>query len=229
MSSGSSAPKPPELTNAQKYPTSEVYSLDGNQQVSRLYDAGANRFTTNITRPKEDQLIDSNSRTSLANLSTQAMGFQPTQENLSKYQNMLAEPQTRAVNSAFDKMQGNAVLDASGNGMAQSAGMARYLANEIAGKRAESLGDVERDSFLNRGAAMMSDFAPLEQQSNYFNALRQGEQSNVANMQNSVLQGAQAGANQVTTGLNAANSAYQNQLNAYNARQPNFFTKLVGF
>jgi hypothetical protein len=220
------APNPPAPAEIQPY--SEIYQQGGKTQATRLYDPRTRTFTTNATFTGADKTTEDTTSAGLANLAKQASGFSTSPEKLASYQEMLAEPQRRAVNSAFDKVQGNAILDASGNGMAQSAGMARYLANEVGQKRAESLADVERDAYLGRGQAMMADYAPMEQQANLLQALRQGGQVQSTAFSNQVNQGAQLGMGQMTSAANMAQQKYENQVNRYNSRQPSFFQRMMG-
>jgi hypothetical protein len=213
-------------------PAGEILRQDGKTQVQRIYDPSKRQFTTDITSDPQDLQVQGIARQGMLNTANTAGTFDTSQAGLQAYQNALADPQRRAVNSAYDQAEGNAMLDASGNGMSQSAGFANYFAKQLAGQRAKDLADVESSAFLNRGQALSADMAPNIDLSNYYTAMSQGQQAQQQGLNSQNIAGAGVGINQLRTMQDLENSRFSNAMNTYNARSAkpkSFGQKLLGF
>lgn len=225
MGKGGSAP----VQQAPQNPASEIYRQDGQTQVQRIYDPNTKAFTTDVTSNPQDLQVQGIARQGMLNTANTAGTFDTSKAGLEAYQNALAEPQRRAVNSAYDQAEGNAMLNASGNGMSQSAGFAKYFAKQLAGQRAKDLADVESSAFLNRGQALSADMAPNTDLSNYYTAMLQGQQAQLQGLNTQNIAGAGVGINQLRTMQDLENSRFSNALNSYNTpSRPSFGKRLLG-
>lgn len=229
---GGSKAAPAPVQQAPQDPPSEILRYDGKTQVQRIYDPSKKQFTTDVTSNPLDNQVEELARQGTLKTANIAGNFDTSQAGLEQYQNALAEPQRRAVESAYNQAEGNAMLNASGNGMSQSAGFANYFAKQLAGQKAKDLADVESNAFLNRGQAMSADMAPNTDLTNYYTALAQGQQAQMQGINSQNIAGAGVGINQMRTMQDLENSRFSNSMNSYNARpakSKSFGQKLLSY
>jgi hypothetical protein len=226
MPSGSKTPAP--TPQPVQDPTSEILRYDGKTQVQRIYNPNTRTFNTDVTSDPQDLQMQGTARQGLLNAVNLAGKFDTSPQGLAQYQEALAAPQRRAVESAYNRAEGNAMLDASAGGMSQSGGFANYFAKQLAGQRAKDLADVESTAFLNRGQAMSADMAPNTDLANFYQAIAQQQQAQMQNNNAQNIAGAGLGVNQLRTMQDLENSRFNNSALAFQNRRPSFGQRLLG-
>lgn len=209
-------------------PPSEILRYDGKTQVSRIYNPNTRTFDTDVISNPLDAQVEGVARQGILNTANLAGTFDTSQTGLQAYQDALAAPQRRAVESAYNTAEGNAMLNASLGGMSQSKGFADYFAKQLVGQRAKDLADVESNAFLNRGQAMSADMAPNTDLANFYTALQQGQQAQMQGLNSQNIAGAGVGINQLRTMQDLENSRFNNSALAFQNRRRGFGSRLLG-
>lgn len=217
--SSSKAPAPPK-------PQNEYFYDDDMLRSSRVYDPAQNGYVTKSYKTGAEKAIESQGSQFIADLIPQAQkAFNMTPEGIAEYRNAFAAPQQRALTESYNKALGGATSAANAQGMQNSVGFNRYLANELERNKAQGMADIEANAKLMEYQLPSMALQPYMDAFNLYNAGVSGEQARTMNQLQPAFTGSQAASN-------FALQNYNNQLAYHQMRnQPSsgggFFSKLL--
>lgn len=203
--SSSSTPKPPK-------PQNEYFYDDGVLKSSRVYDGSKGGYVTNSYKTGAERDIENMGSQFMADLIPQAQqAFNMSPESISEYKDAFANPQKQALTDSYNKALGDATSTANAQGVRNSVGFNKYLADNIEKNKAQGMADIEANAKLMEYQLPSMALQPYMDAFNLYNAGVSGEQARTMNQLQPSFTGSQA-AN------NFALSNYNNQM-AYHQMQ----------
>lgn len=146
-------------------PQSSYTYQDGVLTGQNVYDAGRQAYiNSTFSTPAQKAFTDMGNQQIPQLLAKIQQAYNPSQAEQQQYFNDYVDPQLRDVNKSFDQQTASANQGAIANGIGNSAGFSRFLANDIMGERAKTIADINRQGRLAQydlGALRARQYEPL--------------------------------------------------------------------